>query len=110
METLLSVTGTIESPDGNGFIAVFMLDGIKYTGFGSFQPTVLPFNASDVTLTYSTITDLSGSVPFTGVVGMTKISLIVIPNPEVHTSISGPLDNPISQANRVFGDMSWKGN
>jgi len=106
-----TVKGSISSPDGNGFDAVFMINDIQFTASGTFSPDVQPFNGSSVVLTYPDITDLSGSISFAGVIGIKSVSLVIGPNPDgTHSTIAGPLDSPVEPANRVVGEVTWKGN
>jgi hypothetical protein len=105
------VAGSIDSLDGNIFTAVFSIGGVNFTGTGTFEPDVQPFEAPDAILTYPSIKDLSGSIPFIGLVGLSEITLTIGPNPDgTHTTIKGQIIPPISQANRVAGEITWKGN
>jgi hypothetical protein len=66
--------------------------------------------SSGAILTYPSINDLSGSIPVIGLIGITNIRPTIGPNPDgTHTTITGALDYPIRQGNRVASSITWKG-
>ncbi|KAI0199329.1 hypothetical protein F4808DRAFT_214716 [Astrocystis sublimbata] len=98
-----SVPGSIKSVDDNKFTATFVIDDIEYHFRGSFSPNVQEFTASNSTLEYDDVGNLTSSRQWNGKIGENDIAITIVNGPK----IKGNLGSPISPATLVSGSGSW---
>ncbi|PPR00854.1 hypothetical protein CVT26_012489 [Gymnopilus dilepis] len=94
---LRSATGYISANALGRFESTFMIRGIKYNFSGSFASSVPPFECHNAILTYSNISQLTSTRPFSGRIGPVNITLRCRNGP----SISGPLNMPIDPGSSI---------
>ena len=96
--------GSVSQAGANRITAQFILDdGRRVTYSGSVSTSVPRFNAATCVMTYNDEYDLTGTHPFTGLVGVTNIALTI----GVTVTIAGTLDQQVAPAQTINGSGSW---
>ena len=91
---------------GSKFTASFVIDDILYSYAGDISPSVQDFNCTNAILTYTSVSQLTTSRPYTGKIGINDVTLTTNNGP----TITGPLDMPIAPASTVSGTGTWHQN
>lgn len=100
---MLTINGWIKSSTSTRFVADFVIDGHAYTFAGNLSISVQPFSATNATLEYASVDQLSGTCQYEGQIGKSGIKLTFANGP----TIAGGLDMPINPANTVTGSGYW---
>jgi len=93
------VTGEVVSNDGTGFTADFLVGTRIYTYTAVFTSPVPAFAASNATLAYDSTDQLTGTPPFSGVVGLNHLGFSI----STTSAVAGGLDETIASASSVGG-------
>ncbi|KAI0444637.1 hypothetical protein F4803DRAFT_510728 [Xylaria telfairii] len=99
--------GTVTRPSANRLTFVFVIDGLQYTFNATVSPSIQPFTANNLTLTYTDVDQLTSTRSYSGRIGINDLNLKWDNGPEV----TGGLNVPgISPASTVNGSGAWEQN
>ena len=100
-----TAAGTITSISNTSFKALFVINQSKYTYTADIDPSVTQFSSSNVTLTYDSEDELTGTHSYSGQIGIDDITLNLDNGP----TITGQLDPPgVDPAVTVIGGGAWE--
>ena len=96
--------GTLNRDLAGNITAVFIIDGSGYTYSATMAPSVKPFASNNITITYTSVDDLTGRGTYSGQVGINDVSLTF----DNGNTIKGALNPPgVQPAVQVNGGGAW---